>query len=242
MITDSIWIRVFNESPDSSVRLICCPHAGGSASAFTALAKALPPSVEALSIQYPGRMDRRKEPGIEDLDLLAKDICAALLPLADRPLAVFGHSMGAAVAFELTRCLEDAGLSPVRLVVSGRRSPSRGSDIGPTGDEDIVADLKSLGGTEAKLLDRPVTRELILSVVRKDYRANAAYSCPPRTTVRCPITFLLTDDDPYVDEGEALAWQDHTDAELRITSLPGGHFYLNGQLQRVVRELLQDLL
>ncbi|HEX2290827.1 MAG TPA: thioesterase domain-containing protein [Pseudonocardiaceae bacterium] len=62
----------------------------------------MPPSVEALSIQYPGRMDRRKEPGIEDIGLLAKDICAALLPMADRPLAVFGHSMGAAVAFELT--------------------------------------------------------------------------------------------------------------------------------------------
>lgn len=243
MITDSTWIRVFNEAPDSSVRLVCCPHAGGSASAFTALAKALPSSVEALSIQYPGRMDRRKEPGIEDLGVLAKDICAALLPLTDRPLAVFGHSMGAAVAFELTRCLEDVGFSPVRLFVSGRRSPSRGLGItGPIDDEDIVAELKSLGGTGVKLLDRPKTRELILSVVRTDYQANTLYSCPPRTAVRCQITFLLADDDPYVDEREALAWQDHTKSELRITSLPGGHFYLNDQLPRVVRELLQDML
>jgi surfactin synthase thioesterase subunit len=83
---------------------------------------------------------------------------------------------------------------------------------------------------------------LILSVVRKDYRANTAYSCSPRTTVGCPITFLLTDNDPYVDEREALAWQDHTKAELRTTSLPGGHFCLNHQVRRVVRELLQDLL
>src|SRR6059058_3650797 len=94
------WLRRFGPVLDSGVRLICFPHAGGSASAYVPLARALAPEVEVLAVQYPGRQDRRHEPPIEDVNRLA-DLAADVLPTdSARPYALFGHSMGALVAYE----------------------------------------------------------------------------------------------------------------------------------------------
>lgn len=104
------------------MRLVCLPHAGGSASSYFSMSAALTPSVETLSVQYPGRYDRRKEPCIESIPELAEAIFTALFEWADRPLALFGHSMGAVLAFEVARRLEQRmGKPPVRLFPAGRR-------------------------------------------------------------------------------------------------------------------------
>jgi surfactin synthase thioesterase subunit len=235
-------IRVFAPVPQPKARLVCCPHAGASASAFFAMAHALAPSVELLAVQYPGRQDRRHEPGIEDIRDFAGEVATDMARWADRPLAVLGHSMGAVVAFEVIRHGENAGIPVARLFASGRRPPSDpGRGMVLERDEDIVAELRRLGGTGPTLLDRPAIRNMILPVLRADYRANANYSCAPRTRVSTPITFLLSDADPYVDESQARAWREHTTDEFRMASFPGGHFYFTEQLSSVVREIQADL-
>jgi surfactin synthase thioesterase subunit len=235
-------VRVFVPVAQPRARLVCCPHAGASASAFFALAQALAPSVELLAIQYPGRQDRRHEPGIRDIRVLAGDIGAELTRWSDLPLAVFGHSMGAVVAFEVIRHLERAGFPPARLFASGRRAPSLGGrGRVPEQDEDIVAELRRLGGTGTKLLERPSVRSMILRVLREDYAANACYSCDPGARIDCPITFLLSDADPYVNEAQALAWHGHTTGEFGLARFPGDHFYFTEQLPMVSHEIQSGL-
>ena len=122
-VNSGVWIRRYRPAPEAAVRLVCLPHAGGSASYYLPMAQALAPGADVLAAQYPGRQDRYAEPPSESVRELAERIVEAVGG-DDRPLALFGHSMGAVVAYEMALQLEAAGRAPVRLFVSGRRAPS----------------------------------------------------------------------------------------------------------------------
>ncbi|CCB76982.1 MULTISPECIES: thioesterase II family protein [Streptomycetaceae] len=238
------WIRILDPAPDARIRMVCCPHAGASARALTPLARALPGHVEALCVQYPGRQGGAGEP-VDDIRELAGRIRDELRPYDDgRPFAVYGHSMGSVVAFEVTRALEADGVRPVRLFVSGRRSPSDGLGVEnlPRTDEEIVAELRELGAVPAGLLEKPKFRQAVLTVVRNDYRANSGYLADLFSeTVAAPVTFLLSSADPYVDADAARGWRRHTTGGFSLASFPGGHFFLGEQLAQVVEVMTAEL-
>lgn len=238
------WIRQYHPATDSDVRLVCLPHAGGSASFYFPLSKALTPAVEVLAVQYPGRQDRRHEPNITSLSELADRIFAAVRHLDDLPLALFGHSMGAVLAYEVALRMQDAGLpAPVRLFASGRRAPSRHRDgeVDPRSDTEIVAELLSLSGTPADRLADPEIREMIMPAIRSDYQAVITHRFEPGRSLDCPVTVLTGDSDPRVSIDEAAAWEAHTTGPTELQVFPGGHFFLADQSTRV-RELLADRL
>lgn len=105
---DGLWLRCFHPAPEAKVRLVCFPHAGGAASFFFPMAEMLLPNVEMLAVQYPGRQDRRSEKCLDSVQGLAVAIAGQLRRRTDLPLALFGHSLGATVAFEVARLLESA--------------------------------------------------------------------------------------------------------------------------------------
>lgn len=223
---------------------MCLPHAGGSASFYFPLSRALAPAVEVLAIQYPGRQDRRHEPNIASIPDLADQIFAAVRRLDDRPLALFGHSMGAVLAYEVALRIQDAGLpAPVRLFASGRRAPSchREERVHMESDDQMVAELRKLSGTSSAMLTDPELLEMIMPAIRSDYRAVETYRYERGRKLDCPVTVLTGDNDPRVSIDEAAAWEEHTTGPTELHVLPGGHFYLVDQNERVV-ELLADRL
>ena len=119
-----LWLRRFHPAADAPVRLVCFPHAGGSASFYFPGSAALADGCDVSALQYPGRQDRRHEPNVDDIGVLADRIAPVLEPLFDRPVVFFGHSMGAVLAFEVARRLEARGHEPALLFASGRRAPS----------------------------------------------------------------------------------------------------------------------
>ncbi|MEU3522698.1 alpha/beta fold hydrolase [Streptomyces sp. NPDC038707] len=224
------------------IRLVCCPYAGASASAYNALSAALPDEVEALSVQYPGRPGNRGEPPIKDVGELSDRIAEEVRPWLDRPVAVFGHSFGSVVAFEVTRRLEAAGAAPVRLIVSGRRSPSDGlGSHTPRDDQEIIAELKELGGIPPRFFEKEKFLEPILTVVKNDYHANSTYLASAEASVGCPISFLFADADPYLTGGGEHGWERHTTAEFQVTRFSGGHFFLNEKVAEVAEEIAEIL-
>ncbi|MEU0744475.1 alpha/beta fold hydrolase [Streptomyces sp. NPDC006134] len=238
------WVRRFHPAPDSGVRLVCLPHAGGSASFYFPLSRALTPAVDVLAVQYPGRQDRRREPNITSLPELADRIFEAVRHLDDRPLALFGHSMGAVLAYEVALRMQDAGLpAPVRLFVSGRRAPSRDRDerLHLGSDTQLLDEVRRLGGSNAGLLTDPDILDMIMPAIRSDYRAVENYRYAPGRRLTCPVTVLTGDSDPRVSIDEAAAWEEHTTGLTELQVFPGGHFFLVDQSARVT-VLLADRL
>ncbi|MCB5906115.1 thioesterase II family protein [Streptomyces pinistramenti] len=239
------WIRRFRPAPESRVRLVCFPHAGGAASFYLPLARQLPPGIEAWSLQYPGRQERRTEAPFTAIPELADAAFDALRPHLTEPFAFFGHSMGSIVAFEVARRCERAGLpGPVRLFVSARRAPSdpRRKAIRLLDDDGLVAELERLGGTAPGVLADAELRAMVLPAVRADYHAIETYVCGQGERVNCPLTVLSGDADPSLAVADAPAWQQHTTAECEVSVYSGGHFYLEGHVPEVAERIGGALL
>lgn len=242
---DDLWMRAFHPSPQSPSRLVCFPHAGGSASFYHPVSAALSPSVDVLALQYPGRQERRTEPMIDNIGDLADQVHEVLQGRLDgRPTAFFGHSMGAVVAFEVARRLEaGSGPSPVHLYASGRRAPAtrRAERVHLGDDEQVLAELRGLSGTDSRVLGDEELLRMVLPAIRNDYRAIENYRGDAGARVRCPVTVLVGDDDPKTSIDEARAWQGHTTGGFTMEVFTGGHFYLAGHQPAILDRIRADL-
>jgi pyochelin biosynthetic protein PchC len=230
------WIRRFHPGPKDAPRLVCLPHAGGSASYFFPVSRQLASVADVLAVQYPGRQDRRHEPCLDSIAALADALAGELRPYGDRPLTLFGHSMGATLGFEVARRLEAAGVRVRHLFASGRRAPStaRQERVHLRDDDGLIADIKRLSGTDAQVLGDDEIMRMILPAIRADYRAAETYRCPPGPPLACPVTVLTGDADPHVTDEEARAWQQHTTGPFDLKVFAGGHFYLNSHAAAVI--------
>lgn len=218
-------LRCQNPDPDARLRLICFPHAGGSASFFRDWGRNLP-GIEVHAVCYPGRAERLAEPPPTDLLHLAAEVADACEELADRPIALFGHSMGAPIALETAAALEARDVQPVRLFASGsRNAPYPPSFAKKDTDDDaaVIERLLALGGTDPELAADPEFQELVLPYVRADGNMFHAYAPRPGLCVRCPVTTIAGDAD---EEADLRPWADLTSGGLDEHTVRGDHFYL----------------
>ncbi|GAA2712183.1 MULTISPECIES: alpha/beta fold hydrolase [Streptomyces] len=228
------------------LRLVCFPHAGGSAGSVFPLSAAAPPELDVVAVQYPGRQWRRSEAAVGDLHGLARGAAEAVAALPPAPTAFLGHSMGALVAFETARLLESRHPGGVlHLFASGSRAPAHPraeARRGTWSDEQIAAEVRRLGGTDAGMLPDDEALRMNLPALRDDYRALAAYACAPGAATGVPLTALVGREDPTTGPDDAARWRAHTTAAFGgVHVFPGGHFYLAAQADAVVRLVIERL-
>ncbi|MFC8693830.1 thioesterase II family protein [Streptomyces parvus] len=219
---------------------MCFPYAGGNAQAYVGWRRHLAPDIEVCPMQLPGHGERIGEPPRHRWDDLPADIRTGLTDLAtprDRPIALFGHSLGALLAFERARILvSEHGIRPTRLLVSGHRAPHlplREETLHHLPDTEFLTGLSERSRTLRALTD-PEFRSLLLPMLKADCTASETCAFREGPTLTCPITALGGERDEDAPLGEAAAWQRHTTDRFDLTALPGDHFLIDDAGETVV--------
>lgn len=228
---------------NADVRLFCLPWSGGSASAYRGWERFLPAGVEVCPVELPGRGTRFPDPAIDDIAVLIPDMAEGLRPFLDRPFAVFGHSLGALLAFELTLFLSRTyGLLPDYVFVSGRRPPQQPS-LPPfrysMSDVDLQQNLASLGGMPEEVMNSPELLHMLLPVLRSDFKLTERYGYDGHSVMTCPVTAFVGTRDPEVSVPVMRDWKNVSGEMFSFQSLDGDHFYLLAPDQR--RRLLAHI-
>lgn len=240
----SAWIQVSRPRPAARLQLICLPPAGGGASRYRNWPAHLPEEVEVVPVQLPGRENRFNEPPIESMEQLVSQLAGELAGYLTRPFVLFGHSMGALIAFELIRRLRSCGMAAVHLFASGCRAPhlpSRSPDWHTLPDLEFIGKLEEMGGIPAELLADRQFLDVMLPTLRSDCTLSETYVYRPQPPLNCPISAFggLQDDEVYPEDVQG--WSSHTTKVFRAHMLPGDHFFINSALPDVLRLMVTGL-
>ncbi|MCX5586263.1 thioesterase II family protein [Streptomyces erythrochromogenes] len=236
-----LWFRTVKACSTPRVRLVCFPHAGGAASFFRDWAPFVPDGVELLAVRYPGREDRLHDSLPDSLEELAHSVAQACRPFIDAPLALFGHSMGASIAYETAMRLRERPAPPLAgLFLSSRSGPGQAPQpaLPEATDTELLQHIESLGGTHAQVLRDPELLELILPAIRSDYHLVSRYqNTVGPNKLQVPVTAYYGTEDTRAGEAAVARWSAVTSSSFTVRGFAGGHFYLMGHR----RELIMDI-
>ncbi|OEC33743.1 Surfactin synthase thioesterase subunit [Pseudomonas cuatrocienegasensis] len=228
----STWFSVLPRgSAQAEQRLYCFPYAGAGHTVFHPWRALLSANIELALIKLPGRGARFGEPPahsiVELAECLATDIAKASAE-AER-FALFGHSMGALLAFETARRLQQMGLSPTRLLVSGRTAPMAHGwreRLAELPDAAFLEVIRSMNGVPQALIDNAEWLELFLPIIRADFALCENYRYSPHQRLDCPIEVLAGRDDASVPLSLLDGWAEETRAGCHTQLFAGGHFFV----------------
>jgi medium-chain acyl-[acyl-carrier-protein] hydrolase len=239
------WAVYPSRNPSARLRLFCFPYAGGGATVFSTWARSLPPEVEVVAVQPPGREARLMEKPIADMAELVAAMHPQLLPHFDKPFAFYGHSNGGLMAFEMARTLRrTGGPMPRHLFVGGRPAPQVELDEelihGLPHDEFITA-LRRYAGTPEEILQNAEIMELIMPLLRADFSLGETYAYTPEPPLELPVSAYGGVRDDEVPAWQIEAWKEQTSSRFHSRMFPGDHFFINGNRAEVLQELSREL-
>jgi surfactin synthase thioesterase subunit len=235
------WLR--HDPTDAAVRLICLPHAGAGAASFTRWLDVFPPGIAAVRVQLPGREDVTAEPPLRRVGDAVETLLSQVMRLSDTRVALYGHSMGALVAFELARALSAAGAPPSHLFISGRRAPHRSARNAPIHHlpDDAFATALEAMGMVAAARRNPAFLRYALPLIKADLELSEEYTYRPEPRLQRPITAFYGTEDPIVDVDEIEAWRAETDGAFAVHTFPGDHFFHQRHRGAIVSKIAEEL-
>lgn len=232
-------------APPAPSRLFCFPYAGGSAAIYRGWQAALGPQIDVQAVELPGRGSRFREAPVGDLRVLAQRLAEEIAPQLDRPFAIFGHSIGALIGYELTHCLHRSGQPlPQWLLLSAKSAPQHAQ---PNlrrrhllSDADFKQMLREMGGTPDSVLESDDMMSRFLPVLRADFSLSGTYEHALRPPLPTTL-FLFGASGDSVPEQELLGWREHVRRYAGCDWNDGKHFFVHShaaQLQARIRALL----
>lgn len=238
-------VRLTNPDREAPLHLFCLPYAGGGASLFRTWSAALPSEVAVHAVQLPGREERLSESPYTRMAPLTDDLAEALLPYLAQPFAIFGHSLGALVAYEATRTLRRRySKLPLQLFVSACRAPrlhAEDSPIHALPEAEFVNEIRALSGTPPEVFASNELMQIMVPLLRADFELFETYSYREEEPIACPIIGLGGLRDPEVSSENIAAWREHTHGPFRLHMFPGDHFFLQSARPKLLGVLSDHL-
>jgi medium-chain acyl-[acyl-carrier-protein] hydrolase len=241
-----LWIDDTSASaPAPRIRLFCLPYAGGGSAIFRSWQPDVLDGIQVCGVHLPGRGDRFNEAPFTRLDPLVAAIADNLRPLLDVPFALFGHCMGALIAFELARMLGREGHEPVHLTVSALPPPRLVEHVPALHDlpaGEFVSALAALNGLPDDLLNSPDFLDLMLPTLRADFEVCETYVYRAGPPLRCSISAYAGRRDPRCPNDLIASWRSETSGRFMSRLFPGDHFFIDSARVSVLSALSVDLL
>lgn len=247
MVPHNRWILHQKPKSNATTRLFCLPYGGGGASIYRHWSDHLPDHIEIMAFQLPGRENRLLEPAIDDLDKLVDHSVSVIAEYQDKPFALFGHSLGAKVAFEVTRKLHQHRYpDPLHLFVAGQAAPHLPLKRRPfhklPDQQFIQSIIKQYNAVPKPVLENPELLALVMPALRGDFRMNDQYTYSKKPPLDCPITAFGGEKDPEVTQDGLQAWRSETTAQFSTRLFPGDHFFINSVPEKVIDAVSQELM
>lgn len=248
MMSRNPWLVWPKVNAAARFQLVCIPYAGGSAYIFNDWPKFLSNLVQVCAVQLPGRGRRIQEPAFTKLSAIVPPLTEALVPHLGSHFALFGHSMGALIGFELIRDLRRRyRRNAAHLFVSGCYAPHI-PDPNPLyslPEQEFIDRLKQLQGVPPVGLDNPELVQLMLPTLRSDCLVTESYVYADDIPLQCPITVFGGTEDTIAKEEDLAQWERHTTSQFLQHIFPGKHFFFEAAqasiLQIVSREITKTL-
>jgi len=239
------WIKLIpgRDAKSSKGAIVVFPHAGAAAASYRVLAAGLAAGGDTYIVQYPQRADRLSEPAHATVHDLALGLFEAGPWGSVAPLRLFGHSMGAVVAFEFARVAEAHGVAVQKLWASAGPPPCVVADMPelPTSDDAVLAELADLGGTDPELLADEEFSELLATAMRADYQAFNRYDPSPDIRIGTDIHVLGGRDDHRIGIEVLRLWETHTAGSFDLSLYDGGHFYVYDHVEAIAAQVNDDV-
>lgn len=229
-------------TPDKAV-MFCFPFAGGGASAFYHWNDYFQEIITICPIQLPGREERILEKPYKDMKNLIHDLFRLIEPYSGHRIILFGHSMGAKLAYEIAGKLESSKRSVMRLIVSGSRVPSAAEThpLHELPDDQFIAALARFDGTPKELLGNKELLEFFLPMLRADFTMDETYSKAVHEPLSCPITAFGGTRDREADPKAVREWQYYTKSDFSCRIFEGGHFFVREREPELLNALTELL-
>lgn len=221
-------------------------YAGATASFYHRWKQYFPDGIRIIPVELPGRGMRINEPLNQDFPSTLEDVIKRVSPYAfDGQYGIYGHSMGAWIAYETASYLEKvAGKKPAHLFLSGRLAPhllKNEKKYTTLSDEEFISELADKGGTPQEIIDSDDFRQFFLPIIRSDYGLLESYRFSNRGQLETDITFFSSKSDYAVDRSLAREWGQYTFGNFRILDFIGDHFFLHDQAEKMA-EIMKTVL
>ena len=239
------WFVTFKPKKDALIRLFCFHYGGGSASIFRQWSKDVIQEVELVAIQLPGREERYNEPLLNNISQVIDNLLLHFNKYTDKPFILFGHSIGALIAFEFARTLRQRKmLQPKHLIVSGTKAPQvplKKQHIHKLPKKQFIEELKKYNGIPDYIIEDEELISIFIPIIKADFSISETYNYSNKKPLSCPITALGGSNDNTFDADDLIKWQEQTSNAFIHQFLPGDHFFINTSYTEIINIINQSL-